>query len=208
MRECECTKCKSGGVAGSCNELVDVAPHRIAQERKSASPMRRGRRKRLILTWLHGVFAFLLVFFLTASPSMAVEPDEILADPALEARARTLSQELRCVVCQNESIDASSAGIARDLRLLVRERLLAGDSDDEVLAFITARYGDYVLLKPRLTAQTLVLWFGPFIILGAGVVGVVIYLRRRKVPANDLGDAAALSPAEEAEIAAIRAREP
>ncbi|HRE61499.1 MAG TPA: cytochrome c-type biogenesis protein CcmH [Micropepsaceae bacterium] len=205
LRECNCTKCKSGGVAGSCNDSVNGAPHRFAQARKSASPINRGRRKRDAFKWLHRFTGALLAFLLTLSPARAVEPDEILQDPALEARARTLSQELRCVVCQNESIDASSAGIARDLRILVRERLLAGDSDEEVLTFITDRYGDYVLLKPRLSTQTLVLWFGPFILLMAGGAGLAVYLRRRRL-AGVMAQEAALTPAEEAEIAALRAR--
>src|SRR5213593_3474189 len=97
----------------------------------------------LVLAWS--------AFMLLAAPAHAVQPDEVLADAALEARARALSRELRCMVCQNQSIDDSDAPLARDLRILVRERLQAGDSDAEVLHFLTARYGDFVLLKPRLT---------------------------------------------------------
>jgi cytochrome c-type biogenesis protein CcmH len=106
-------------------------------------------------SWL----AVLLLVF--AVPAFAVEPDEILDDPVLEARARDLSAEIRCVVCQNESIDSSSAGIARDLRILLRERLVAGDSDAEVKDFLVARYGDYVLLRPPVKPATYLLWFGP-----------------------------------------------
>ncbi|MGH0003558.1 cytochrome c-type biogenesis protein [Pseudovibrio ascidiaceicola] len=107
-----------------------------------------------------------VLFALIATPSMAVEPDEMLPDPVLEARAREISKKLRCVVCQNQDIDSSNAGVARDLRLLVRERLVAGDTNDEVLAFVQARYGDYVLLKPPFKPSTYVLWFAPpFLIL-------------------------------------------
>ncbi|MFC0159174.1 MULTISPECIES: cytochrome c-type biogenesis protein [Mameliella] len=111
----------------------------------------------------------------------AVEPDEMLEDAALEARAREISKELRCVVCQNQDIDSSNAGVARDLRLLVRERLLAGDSDAEVIEYIRARYGDYVLLKPPLEPSTYALWFAPvgFILIGL-LTGFVVLSRNRK----------------------------
>jgi cytochrome c-type biogenesis protein CcmH len=109
--------------------------------------------------------AVLLACF--AIPALAVQPDEILADPALEARARTLSAELRCLVCQNQSIDDSNAPLARDLRLLVRERLMAKDSDQAVLDFIVERYGDFVLLKPPVKSSTLVLWITPLLVLFA-----------------------------------------
>src|SRR3954470_10008409 len=97
-----------------------------------------------------------------AAPAFAVQPDEILKDPVLESRARTLSQELRCMVCQNQSIDDSDAPLAKDLRVLVRERLTAGDSDSQVISFLVARYGEFVLLKPRLSMHTLFLWLAPF----------------------------------------------
>ena len=118
-----------------------------------------------------------------AAPAQAVEPDEMLADPALEQRARALSKGLRCLVCQNESIDDSSAGLARDLRLLVRERLSAGDSDREVLDFVTARYGDFALLSPPLKAYTLGLWLGPFVVLLIGAGSLVVWFRRRAAAA-------------------------
>jgi cytochrome c-type biogenesis protein CcmH len=102
-----------------------------------------------------------LLFLLTLSPAWAVEPDEVLADPGLEARARHLTQELRCVVCQNQSVDDSDAPLARDIRVLVRERIKAGDTDAEARDFIVARYGKFVLLRPRLDAGTILLWFGP-----------------------------------------------
>jgi cytochrome c-type biogenesis protein CcmH len=118
------------------------------------------------------------VVCLTAAPAFAVQPDEILADPALELRARELSRELRCMVCQNQSIDDSDAPLARDLRLLVRERLKAGDSDRQVLDFLTARYGQFVLLKPRLAWDTAVLWLAPLAVLLLGGLGLLSLLRR------------------------------
>jgi cytochrome c-type biogenesis protein CcmH len=109
----------------------------------------------------------------------AVQPDEIMADPAKEARARDLSRELRCMVCQNQSIDDSDAPLARDLRLLVRERIGAGDSDSQVIDFLVARYGEFVLLKPRFTPQTLLLWLLPPLALAGGGVALWMNLRRR-----------------------------
>lgn len=115
-----------------------------------------------------------------AGPALAVEPDEVLGDPVLEQRARDLSRGLRCLVCRNEHIDASNADLARDLRLLVRERLVAGDSDQEVLSFIVERYGEYVLLNPPATGSTLILWLaGPAMLLLAGG-GAAVYLRGRR----------------------------
>jgi len=110
----------------------------------------------------------------------AVEPGEMLDNPALEARARTISKELRCLVCQNQSIDDSSAALARDLRLLVRERLSAGDSDDQAIAFIVARYGDFVLLNPPFKASTWLLWLGPPLVFAAGIGGIIVWFRRRR----------------------------
>lgn len=123
---------------------------------------------------------------LVAGPVLAVQPDEVLEDPALEARARTLSAEVRCLVCQNQSIDDSNADLARDLRLLVRERLIAGDSDQGVLDFLVARYGPFVLLEPPKTTTTLLLWYGPAGLLALGALVVVVTAlrrRRRAVPA-------------------------
>lgn len=125
-----------------------------------------------------------LLVALSARPALAVEPDEMLGDPALEARARALSRELRCMVCQNESIDDSNAPLARDLRLLVRERLVTGDSDQAVLDFLVARYGDFVLLRPRLTAQTLLLWGAPFLVVLIGGTVMVLTLRRHRREAS------------------------
>jgi cytochrome c-type biogenesis protein CcmH len=120
-----------------------------------------------------------LACLLVLSPlaAMAVQPGEILTDPRLEARARALSAELRCMVCQNESIDESNADLARDLRLLVRERLQAGDSDDQIRAFLVHRYGDFILLKPPFKPETWLLWGAPFLVLLAG--GCIILLARR-----------------------------
>jgi cytochrome c-type biogenesis protein CcmH len=141
-----------------------------------------------------------LCLMLLAAPALAVQPDEILDDPALEERARELSAGLRCLVCRNESIDESNADLARDLRLLVRERLVAGDSNTEVIDFIVDRYGEYVLLRPTATGSNLILWIaGPaMLVAGLGIAGV--YLRRRERAAPD-GDA--LSDAEKARLAEI-----
>lgn len=140
--------------------------------------------------------AFLLM--LLAGQALAVLPSERLADPALEARARALSLELRCQVCQNQSIDDSNAPLAADLRRLVRERLVAGDSDAGVLDYVVRRYGDYVLLRPPMREDTALLWFGPLAILVLGGAGAFVYLRRRK-PSGD----APLSAEEEARLKAI-----
>jgi cytochrome c-type biogenesis protein CcmH len=115
-----------------------------------------------------------------ATPALAALPDERLADPVLETRARALSQELRCMVCQNQSIDDSDAQLARDLRLLVRERLKAGDSDRQILDFLVARYGEFVLLRPRLTWHTLALWGAPVAFLLVGGLAIVMAARRRR----------------------------
>ncbi|WP_407341161.1 cytochrome c-type biogenesis protein [Methylocapsa polymorpha] len=122
--------------------------------------------------------ALLLTLLLAPLAAMAVEPDEILSDAKLEARARALSAELRCMVCQNESIDESHADLARDLRLLVRERLQAGDSDEQIRAFLVQRYGDFILLKPPFKLTTWLLWGAPFLVLIAGA-GVIIFAARR-----------------------------
>jgi cytochrome c-type biogenesis protein CcmH len=130
------------------------------------------------MTW-RSVLAAPLLALAVAAPAYAIEPQEQLTDPALEARARTLGQELRCLVCQNESIDDSNADLARDLRTIVRERLTAGDSDQQVLGFVTARYGDYVLLRPPVRAGTLLLWFGPVVLLVAAIIAMMLRRRRR-----------------------------
>jgi cytochrome c-type biogenesis protein CcmH len=121
---------------------------------------------------------------LMASPAFAVQPDEIMGDPAKEARARELSRELRCMVCQNQSIDDSEAPLARDLRLLVRERIAAGDSDNQVMDFLVARYGEFVLLKPRVNQHTLLLWLVPPLALAGGGLALWLHNRRRQKSAG------------------------
>jgi cytochrome c-type biogenesis protein CcmH len=144
------------------------------------------------------LFLIVAAGLVLAGPAAAVNPDEQMADPVLEARAQKLSQELRCVVCQNQTIDDSDAQLARDLRLLLRERLAAGDTDAEAKAYMVQRYGDFVLLRPPMKGSTLVLWFGPVAVLAVGAVGVAAYLRGRAKPAPEKLDAA-----EEAELAKL-----
>ena len=143
--------------------------------------------------------ALIVCLLVLASPALAVTPDEMLKDPALEARARHLSQELRCMVCQNQSIDDSEAPLAHDLRVLVRDRLTAGDSDRQVLDYLVARYGEFVLLKPPFAFRTLLLWGLPPLALIAGMVGLVAALRRRR----SVTEPAALSAAEQRRLATL-----
>jgi cytochrome c-type biogenesis protein CcmH len=141
----------------------------------------------------------LLLLCLIAAPVFAVEPDEVLDDPALEARARAISADVRCVVCQNEPIDSSNAGVARDLRMIIRERLVAGDTDQEVFDYLVLRYGDFVLFNPPWRPSTYALWLGPFVILFGGFAAVAVTLYRKRgamqVP---------LSAEEEARLATLR----
>ncbi len=140
----------------------------------------------------------LLLCLSLAAPALAVQPDEVLQDTVLEERARDLSKGLRCLVCRNESIDDSSAPLARDLRLLVRERLVAGDSDDQVIDFVVDRYGEYVLLQPKIGGSNLLLWAaGPLMLLLAGGIGAS-YLRKRARSSDD--PQAALSAEEQAKL--------
>jgi cytochrome c-type biogenesis protein CcmH len=139
--------------------------------------------------------ATLAVVLAFAGPASAVQPDEIHPDPRLEARARALSAELRCLVCQNQSIDDSDAPLARDLRLVVRDRLKAGDTDPEIRHYVVRRYGEFVLLRPTLGLHTLILWVGPLLIVVAGATGLALARRRRRAPRAD-----ALTPDEEAEL--------
>ena len=143
----------------------------------------------------------ILCLCLLAAPGFAVQPDEILDDPALERRARDISSGLRCLVCRNESIDDSNAELARDLRLLVRERLVAGDSDAEAVDFIVARYGEYVLLKPQIGGSNLVLWLAAPGMLLIGGVFAGLYLRRRSRALS--GADMALSAQEQAQLREI-----
>ncbi len=149
--------------------------------------------------------AALLAPFVGADVARAVQPDEMLADPKLEARARAISGELRCLVCQNQSIDDSDAPLAKDLRILVRERIEAGDDDKAVKDWLVARYGEFVLLRPRFEAQTLILWLAPFVVLALGGVAAWRTLRRRGArPAVE----APLTAEEKARLAALLGEEP
>lgn len=131
----------------------------------------------------------ILIFALIASPLFAVQPDEVLEDPVLEQRARDLSTGLRCLVCRNESIDESNAELARDLRLLLRERLVAGDTDEEAVDFIVDRYGEYVLLKPTVTGANLMLWLaGPIMLLIAAVIGWSFLRNRSQAVGTEVKD--------------------
>jgi cytochrome c-type biogenesis protein CcmH len=152
---------------------------------------------------------FAVSVMLGCSAAYAVQPDEIMSDPAKELRARDLSRELRCMVCQNQSIDDSEAPLARDLRLLVRERIAAGDSDAEVLDFLVARYGEFVLLKPRVEPHTLLLWLLPPLALAGGGVALWINGRRRsKSAAAGDGSTVKLTADEEARLQRLIAEEP
>src|SRR5215212_1387221 len=129
------------------------------------------------MEWLRSLL--LMIALIASTSAWAVQPDEVLPDASLEARARALSKELRCMVCQNQSIDDSDAPLARDLRILVRERLQGGDSDRQVIDFLVARYGEFVLLKPRFTWHTALLWLGPPATLIGGMLVLVLVARRR-----------------------------
>lgn len=164
--------------------------------------LRKARRNRFA-----AVGALCLVSMATA-PAFALEPDEILKDPALEARARAISAELRCPVCQNQSIDDSNAPLSKDLRVLVRERLVAGDSDAAVKQFLVARYGEFVLLKPPLAMSTVILWATPLIVLGLAAVALIGRARRPVASASSLaGGEAPLSEEEKAALARVLGEE-
>ena len=152
---------------------------------------------------------FVLTVALAASAARAVQPDEIMSDPVKESRARDLSRELRCMVCQNQSIDDSEAPLARDLRLLVRERIAAGDSNAQVIDFLVARYGEFVLLKPRLERHTLLLWLLPPLALAGGGVALWIHSRRRakSAAAEDISSSK-LTAEEQARLERLIAGEP
>jgi cytochrome c-type biogenesis protein CcmH len=169
--------------------------------------------------WL-GFLALVYALTIGVMPSSrAVQPDEVLPNAGLETRARTLSRELRCMVCQNQSIDDSEAPLARDLRILVRERLTAGDSDQQVLAYLTSRYGAFVLLKPPLTSRTLLLWLTPLAVLMIGALTLLLAARRRAAPSPSVSSSATsaavrsgelqepgrLTPTEEARLAELMA---
>ena len=143
-----------------------------------------GTTERIINLLLSFIVCFLLIA--AASPAHAVRPDEMLADPVLEARAREISRELRCLVCRNQSIDDSDADLAHDLRVLVREHLKSGDSNDQTIGFVRARYGDFVLLRPPFAIGTALLWGGPLLVLLLGAFAVARLYRRRDVPVPPL----------------------
>lgn len=150
---------------------------------------------------LRALLSAFLILLAVGAPALAVQPDEVLGDPVLESRARALSAELRCMVCQNQSIDDSDAPLAKDLRLIVRERLKAGDSDSQVLDFMVARYGEFVLLRPRFSWRNALLWGAPLLVLVLGAIGAVLALRhRRAAPPTPR-----LSAAEEARLKALLA---
>ena len=141
----------------------------------------------------------LTIILLSSFSTMAVNPDEVLDDPLLEKRARALSVNIRCLVCQNQSIDDSNADLARDLRILVRERLIAGDSDTEVLDYLISRYGDFVMLKPPFKGSTFILWLGPLFVFVLAVIGLVIYFRRRQTELANTSDSSSRLSSEERE---------
>lgn len=145
---------------------------------------------------MHRLLAAVLFTLIAATPALAVRPDEMLKDPQQEQRARALSAELRCLVCQNQSIDDSDAELARDLRLIVRERIKAGDNDRQIMTYLVDRYGEFVLLKPRFGWHTLILWAGPFAIL---LIGGVVVWRQARVKRVAVADAP-LSPEEQAAL--------
>jgi cytochrome c-type biogenesis protein CcmH len=159
--------------------------------------MGRGWPLRVVL--LHLVVCLLLI--MAAFPAYAVRPDEMLANPGLEARARDISRDLRCLVCRNQSIDDSDADLAHDLRVLVRERVTSGDSNDQVIAFVRARYGDFVLLRPPFAIGTALLWGGPLLVLLLGGVAVARFYRRRDETAPPL------SPEERQRLSAVLGEE-
>jgi cytochrome c-type biogenesis protein CcmH len=144
-----------------------------------------------------------VALLLALSPALAVEPSEILDDPVLEARAREISKGLRCVVCQNQSIDDSNSDLARDMRVLVRDRLLAGDSNRQVLDYMVSRYGDFVLLDPPFKATTYALWFGPPMIIGVGLLVVFVFYRRRRSSGAEISAPVALSDEESRRLEAL-----
>ena len=186
-------------------QSIELAGDALAQLRWQLHPLpprgwleddRTHQAKYRILRYLYQ--GLLAIWIALAAPAFAVQPDEIMPDPAKEARARELSRELRCMVCQNQSIDDSEAPLARDLRLLVRERIAAGDSDSQVIDFLVARYGEFVLLKPRFESHTLLLWLlPPFALLGGGLA-LWAYSRRRNKAADE--SPASLSAEEEARL--------
>jgi cytochrome c-type biogenesis protein CcmH len=157
-------------------------------------------RRGFLMTYLRA--CAVLIALAAAAPAWAVQPDEMLSNPVLEARARAISKDLRCMVCQNESIDESNAPLAHDLRLLVRQRLLAGDSDRQIVDFLVSRYGQFILLKPPLSWNTIALWGAPPALLLIGLA-MIIMVERRRAAARAATESANLTAAEEARLAKI-----
>ncbi|WP_420824062.1 cytochrome c-type biogenesis protein [Telmatospirillum siberiense] len=157
--------------------------------------------------WLGCLFAVLLLLPFMQGPARAVQPDEVLKDPQLETRARDLSKDLRCLVCQNQSIDDSDADLARDLRVLLRQRLVAGDSDAQAKQYLVDRYGDYVLLKPPFKTTTLVLWLGPLVLLLCGIWVAVGFYRRRGAAQGETEASIPLNEAEQKRLSKLLANE-
>ena len=151
---------------------------------------------------MRALIATLLLAF-CLGPALAVEPEEMLDDPVLEERAREISKELRCLVCQNQSIDDSNAGLARDLRVLVRERLTAGDSNEEAIDYVVDRYGDFVLLRPPVRPGTYALWYGPALLIVVAGLGLVLFFRRRTASAVKTAPPPPLSQEERARLKAL-----
>ena len=176
-------------VAGEARRMRAPRTERALRANPHPFPSLVGEGKRALL--------LLPLLLALASPALAVQPDEVMKDPALETRARALSGELRCLVCQNESIDDSEAPLARDIRVLIRERIGKGESNDAVRAYLVSRYGDFILLKPPFKPKTLLLWLSPVLTLGAGVTAA-LYARRRAPRATPR-----LSEEEEARLAAL-----
>jgi cytochrome c-type biogenesis protein CcmH len=193
-------------VAGEARRMREPPPRRWRASRANPhpnpSPVGEGNCASLHLRHVltsKGKVLFLLLPLLAAlaGPALAVEPDEVMKNPKLEARARALSEELRCLVCQNESIDDSEAPLARDIRLLIRERIREGETNDEVRAYLVSRYGDFILLKPPFQEDTWLLWLSPVLILGLG--GAAALYARRRAPRLT----PALTADEEARLAAL-----
>lgn len=150
-------------------------------------------------TLINLLLLFSLILHLAPAPVVAVEPDEVLSDPKLEQRARNLSKEFRCLVCQNQSIDDSDASLAKDLRVLIRERLVKGDDDTQVIDYVVGRYGEFVLLKPSFKPHNYVLWIGPFLLLLLGIISVTLLVRRNRQAVQEAA-AKPLSKKEQAQL--------
>ena len=198
-------QCARGGIAAQGHrELEPIEPVRHAiPPLRGAKARRSGRDDSVSRAALKCLALLLALLFASVPAHAAIGPDEILPDPALEARAREITKQLRCLVCQNQSIDDSNAPLARDLRLLVRERLKAGDSDAAAIAYVVARYGDFVLLRPPVKATTWLLWFGPLALLLGGAL--YLWVRARRKAASPAAPAP-LSEDEQKKLAALMER--